>query len=156
MEIKKIILVLFLLLTMYTKVNTQKRIISVSKAQIENVEPTFFIDVDKYLKTPYLWGGTDSNGIDCSALTQSIFRDNNIDIPRVSYRQYDYSLKNKGTVSDSLIFFLNRRKTRIGHVAIKIGDNQILHSISKGVTIDTIGSKVWESYFMERLIEKRK
>src|SRR5436853_7890570 len=40
------------------------------------------------INTPYLWGGTTSNGIDCSAFCQTVFKKAlNIDIPRTSIMQ---------------------------------------------------------------------
>lgn len=75
------------------------------------------------LSVPYLWGGTSSFGYDCSGLTQAVYRRAGIRLPRDSKDQA--LVGREVTLADStggdLIFFP-------GHVAIHLGDNDILHA----------------------------
>lgn len=85
----------------------------------------------RFLGNPYVWGGTSlSNGADCSGFTQSVFRDNGISIPRVSGAQ---ASSGRTTSIDNmkkgdLIFYT--RGGSVNHVAIYIGNGQVIHASS--------------------------
>lgn len=93
----------------------------------------------KYLNAPYLWGGRSPFGIDCSGLTQIVFKILGINIPRDAYQQAEtgntVNMINESTIGD-LAFFDNKER-RITHVGIILGDNQIIHASGR-VRIDKI------------------
>jgi cell wall-associated NlpC family hydrolase len=47
-------------------------------------EPDFVAVAERFLETPYLWGGRTSKGIDCSGLVQTALAAAGIDAPRDS------------------------------------------------------------------------
>ncbi|HEB62228.1 MAG TPA: hypothetical protein ENI82_03655 [Bacteroidetes bacterium] len=93
----------------------------------------------KYLHAPYLWGGRSPMGIDCSGLSQMIYKIAGINIPRDADQQVgvgelvDFMEESR---PGDLAFFENK-KGRISHVGIIISENEIIHSHGK-VRIDKL------------------
>lgn len=92
----------------------------------------------KYLHAPYLWGGRSPFGIDCSGLTQMVYKFLGINLPRDAYQQAEIG-SNIGFLEESKIGDLAYfgKEEKITHVGILIGKNEILHASGK-VRIDTI------------------
>lgn len=87
----------------------------------------------------YKWGGNSlTEGVDCSGFTQQIFAKYNVSLSRCSYEQacngveISFSQLQPG----DLLFYYDSKLERIGHVAIYIGDDQIVHakSTASGIT----------------------
>ncbi|MGC8769336.1 NlpC/P60 family protein [Calditerrivibrio sp.] len=81
-----------------------------------------------YLGTPYIKGGNNEDGFDCSGFVQTVFRMNGIDLPRSSLDQYKrgYSIKDDLQRGDLVFFKINGRS--ISHVGIYIGDGKFIHA----------------------------
>ena len=95
----------------------------------------------KFVGNPYVWGGTSlTNGADCSGFTQSVLRNFGLSVPRVSREQANTGkgIKSSDMRPGDLIFYTNSKGT-INHVAMYIGNGQIVHAASRrsGIKIST-------------------
>lgn len=97
------------------------------EGNIEGVAPTSRV----FLNTPYLWGGKNTLGIDCSGFVQVVFSINGISLPRDASQQIERGVQVslEDAVSGDLLFFEKGRK--ITHVGIYLGDNRIIHASGK-------------------------
>jgi cell wall-associated NlpC family hydrolase len=111
------------------------------------------MEIIKYLNTPYKYGGTTKDGIDCSAFTQTIYKNVfNINLERSARLQYTQGSEvtngDELKVGD-LVFFNTRRRVKPGHVGIYIGDNLFAHaSTKKGVTITALDYDYYSRVYM--------
>lgn len=98
----------------------------------------------EHLGTPYVWGGNDANvGVDCSGLVRDAFRDIGVDLPRVSRDQARMGVAvpnlDSALPGDILAF-----GSPVNHVAIYLGDNQMVHAPRRGevVKVETINRPI--------------
>jgi cell wall-associated NlpC family hydrolase len=101
---------------------------------------------DDYVGTEYVWGGATPSGFDCSGFVQYVFREHGIELPRTSRQQAQVGrqvplLETALRVGDLMFFATDG--TRIDHIAIYAGNDEILHSSSSGggVGYDSFSSK---------------
>ena len=92
-----------------------------------------------YLNAPYLWGGRSPLGIDCSGLTQMVYRLQGINLPRDTYQQAEIgttlSFVEESEPGD--LAFFDDNEGKIIHVGIIMENNHIIHASGK-VRIDRI------------------
>jgi hypothetical protein len=101
----------------------------------------------KYLGVPYQWGGTDPEaGLDCSGLTQRVYADLGVDLPRTSSQQATAG-RAVASIADAqpgdLVFFDNSSsRAGVDHVGIYIGGGQMIAAPQEGesVKVQAVGN----------------
>ena len=84
----------------------------------------------QYVGNPYVWSGTSlETGADCSGFAYAVFREFNIDLPRVSDDQFNSGefVELDDRMPGDLLFY-GYGNSYSDHTAIYIGDNKIVHS----------------------------
>lgn len=102
---------------------------------------------NRWMGTPYQWGGTSRSGIDCSAYLRQMYRDLfAVELPRTTKQQIhlgvDLSIRPRrlsaGLEPGDLIFYVDRGGIP-NHVVVYAGDGKITHSVSgRGVVMESI------------------
>lgn len=108
--------------------------------KISDKKSQFVCDVAyTFMNAPYLWGGRSPLGIDCSGLTQVVYKTAGIKLNRDAYQQAEQgqTLSFLDEAQPGDLLFFDNAEGRIIHVGILINDNKIIHASGK-VRIDMI------------------
>ncbi len=93
----------------------------------------------RFINSPYIWGGRIPSGIDCSGLTQLVYKIHGIKIPRDSRQQSEVG-ETVNFITDTkpgdLVFFDNERGI-ITHVGMIFSAGLVIHASGR-VRIDAI------------------
>lgn len=119
------------------------------KSQIRDVS-------DDYLGARYKWGGTTPKGFDCSGYSQYVMNKVGVTLNRTALTQLQDGviIAKEDLQCGDLVFFSNTGgRGFCSHVAIYIGNGQIIHSgASTGVVIASLNS----SYYVEHYLCARR
>ena len=123
-----------------------------------------------YIGTPYLWGGNDKNGIDCSGLLVRSFESIGMKIPRTTSQQIDIGKNitinrtinwligkpislNKSKSGDLVFFAFGKSKRKVTHVGLISNvknklDMDFIHASSTRGVVETQLNK---DYYLKRI-----
>lgn len=106
--------------------------------------------VNSWLGVPYKYGGTDRNGIDCSAFVGEIYRQvYGIKLSRTSNDMLkDVKLVSQAQLAEGNLVFFTNSKGKVSHVGIYLKEGLFAHaSTSNGVSVSRLDDTYWKKHF---------
>jgi len=114
--------------------------------------PGLYTSAQSYLGTPYVWGGTTHQGIDCSGFTQNSYGENKVRIPRVSRDQWKTGdpIQWKDLQKGDLVFFntMGAGVSHVGLVVDPIGPKFFHASSSHGVMQQDLSKNYYKTRYL--------
>lgn len=93
-------------------------------------------DAKKYLGVPYVFGGEDASGMDCSGLVQRVFADLGVSVPRVVQDQATVGTEvpslAQAQPGDLIVLKGN------DHIVIYAGNGKVIHAPSEGRNVQLV------------------
>jgi cell wall-associated NlpC family hydrolase len=111
--------------------------------------------------SPYSWGGSDTNGFDCSGLIQYAYGQHGIVLPRISRDQMRMGRALDRDAASlrpgDILGFSAAGTSQISHVGLFVGDGQFLHSSSTGVKLSSLTTSDGDSrWWRDRWVGARR
>lgn len=106
--------------------------------------------VNSWLGVPYKYGGTDRNGIDCSAFVGAVYKKVYGKTMRRTANEMlrDVELIGKSQLREGDLLFFTNSKGKVSHVGIYLKDGLFAHaSTSAGVCVSRTDDNYWSKHF---------
>ncbi len=105
----------------------------------------------KLLSVPYVWGGEDRSGVDCSGFVQLVFGWNGVRLPRTADLQYEVGRAiAAGKEQPGDLVFFETYCPGASHVGIFLGHRQFVHASSTAgvVTISNLDEARFQACYL--------
>lgn len=113
---------------------------------VAEIESRLRSAADRWVGVKQEWGGTTSEGVDCSGLVQHVYDSEfQLPLPRTTDQQVQTGTRvsRSALQPGDLVFFRHNRKDY--HVGIYLSDGEFLHTSSnEGVTITALDRSYWK------------
>lgn len=103
------------------------------------------------LGKPYQWGAAGPDRFDCSGLTQYVYGNLGVSLPRVSRQQAGAGVHvDRENLAPGDLVFFRISGNAIDHVGIYLGDGEFIHAPRKNhpVRLDSLNDRWWQGKFV--------
>lgn len=115
-------------------------------------------EVERWIGTPYRWGGNDRHGIDCSGFVQQVqSRVAGVRLPRTTREQFRVGLAvGRRELRPGDLVFFRTTGSGVSHVGLVVDGERFAHaSESRGVRYSQLGESYWaRNYLGARRVTK--
>jgi|GEM_PF-107085 len=104
----------------------------------------------RYIGVPYVFGGDNPSGFDCSGFVQYVLAKEGIKVPRTADLQYGIGMSvSKNNLQPGDLVFFSTYLPGPSHVGIYTGGGQFINAqSSKGVAIASLSTKYWDTRYI--------
>lgn len=105
---------------------------------------------EKYLKTPYRFGGETPKGFDCSGFVKYVYGQHGIKLPRTADVQFQKGKRvDRTSLKPGDLVFFTTYAPGASHVGIYYGGGKFIHaSSSRGVMISRLDENYWKPRYL--------
>lgn len=124
---------------------------------VERVPASDVVDVAAgFIGRPYVWGGEGPDAFDCSGLTQFVYREFAVDLPRraVSQSRVGDPISRRMERGDLVFFSSDARKSLVTHVGIYEGGGRMIEASKRFGRVRR--SDLDDPYWVERFMFARR
>lgn len=111
---------------------------------------TIIKTAEKYLKTPYRFGGDTPKGFDCSGFVKYVYGQHGRSLPRAADVQYRTGKKiEQARLKAGDLVFFTTYAPGASHVGIYTGNGRFIHaSSSRGVMVSRLDEAYWQPRYL--------
>lgn len=117
----------------------------------KNYDEKLIKEVIGWLGTPYVYGGEEKSGTDCSGFIMQVYKViYGKETARSASGLYEQCIKvKKEKLQQGELVFFKINTEKVGHVGIFLQDSYFIHaSSSKGVMVSSLETEYWAKYFV--------
>lgn len=132
-------------------------VVAVAIAFAEGTRASDVVDLAASLiGRPYVWGAEGPNAFDCSGLTQYVFREFSVDLPRRAVTQSNVGDPTGRRLQrgDLVFFSSDTRRSLVTHVGIYEGAGQMIEASKRAGRVRR--SDLDDAYWVERFMSARR
>jgi cell wall-associated NlpC family hydrolase len=103
----------------------------------------------QYRGAPYVYGGTDPSGFDCSGFIQYVYQQCGITLPRTTYQQAAAGVPvSRSALQPGDLVFFSCGGQATSHAGIYLGDGTFIHADqTHGIAVDELDGSYWSSVY---------